>query len=390
MREYRWALPSVLLGDGQEGRPVKRSMRDWVVDTVMFLLAAGLALVTIPEVSHLPEERLLAEQVVGALSCAALWLRRRWPVALSGVLTTVSSYFVLAGGASVVALFTATVHRPVKVSAWLLAYNLVSVIPYAIIHPDKDLKFEGTIVLGVVIALLFYTWGILVRQTRQQLMRSLRREADEAAQQARRLERERIAREMHDVLAHRLSILSLHAGALEFRPDAPPAEIARAAAAIRDSAHRALQDLREVIGLLRRPEDTQATPERPQPTLDDVAGLVEECRQAGMDVRLALEASSVPEGLGRSVYRIVQEALTNARKHAPGAPVTVEIAGGPGEGLTVRVRNPVPARVGRGLPGSGSGLIGLTERAELLGGRLTHGHTARGDFLLEAWLPWSA
>jgi signal transduction histidine kinase len=102
-----------------------------------------------------------------------------------------------------------------------------------------------------------------------------------------------------------------------------------------------------------------------------------------------VEPSQVPDGTGRAAYRIVQEGLTNARKHAPGAAVTVEVGGAAGHGLTVDVRNPWPS-AGRPLviPGAGTGLIGLAERATLAGGRLSHGRGADDEFLLTAWLPW--
>jgi signal transduction histidine kinase len=96
----------------------------------------------------------------------------------------------------------------------------------------------------------------------------------------------------------------------------------------------------------------------------------------------------VPAATGRTVYRIAQEGLTNARKHAPGAEVTVTVRGGPGEGLTVDVRNPAPGGPVTGVPGSGQGLIGLNERATLAGGRLEHGKTEDGGFALRSWLPW--
>lgn len=390
MTEYRWALPSVLLGDGEEGRPVKRSTRDWIVDTVMFLLACTVALLTVPELSGDPEPLQLTEQVIGALTCAAVWLRRRWPVTLSLVLTLLSTGLMLVGGAAVVALFTVAVHRPFKVSGVVLAINLLTNLPYAHMRTEPDFGYWGTVVFGAAIALTVFAWGLLVR-ARRQLVWSLRKQAGIAAEEAKRLERERIAREMHDVLAHRLSMLSLHAGALEFRPDAPSEEIARAAGAVRSSAHQALQDLREVIGVLRHSSgEEDPVPDRPQPTLSDVRSLVAECHEAGMAVTLTMPELDVPEGLGRNVYRIVQEALTNARKHAGGAPVTVGVSGGRGDGLTVEVRNPVGVRLGPRIPGAGAGLIGLTERAELSGGRLDHGADADGDFLVKAWLPWTS
>jgi signal transduction histidine kinase len=213
---------------------------------------------------------------------------------------------------------------------------------------------------------------------------------------------------MHDVLAHRISLLSVHAGALEFRPDAPPEEIARAAGVIRASAHAALQELREVIGLLRESDDHsgdggegpgKAAPERPQPTLAHVPQLVEESREAGMHVRFSLEladSGSVPDAVGRTVYRIVQEGLTNVRKHAPASLVDVQIASDPDGPLTVSVvsrpavgatapaATTAPAPL---LPGTGTGLVGLAERVSLAGGRLEHGPGPDGGYVLRATLP---
>ncbi|UBU16767.1 sensor histidine kinase [Nonomuraea gerenzanensis] len=405
--EYRWALPSVLLGDGGAGGRVRRSTRDWIVDILMFLLACGLTFLSLVELDaqRQPELLVLIEQVTGALSCVAVWLRRRWPVALAIVTALLSSYLEMIGGASVVALFTVAVHRPFKISGPVTLLNLLTLAPYVILRPQTDLDRSWAAALGVAIVLTVFAWGIVIR-ARRQLVWSLRQRADSAAEEAKRLERERIAREMHDVLAHRISMLSLHAGALEFRPDAPPVEIARAAGAIRTNAHLALQDLREVIGVLRHSSsgegegegdggDGGTVPERPQPTLADLPALVEECRHAGMDVRLDLRADGAPAGLGRNLYRIVQEALTNARKHAGGAPVTVTVEGAPGRRLSVEVRNPLGLRhgarlpgAGARIPGAGAGLIGLTERAELAGGRLEHGATPEGEFLVRAWLPW--
>lgn len=366
---------------------MRRSTRDWVIDTLMFLAACLIALITVPELENQPDPVLLAEQVLGALSCAAVWLRRRWPVTLAIVTALLSATFTLVGGAAAVALFTVAVHRPFKISGPILLLNVITIFPIVYWRPDPELGVKWTFALTLALALLIFGWGVLIR-ARRQLVWSLHAQADGAAEEARRLERERIAREMHDVLAHRISILSLHAGALEFRPDAPPEEIAKAAGAIRGSAHQALQDLREVIGVLRGPGE-DATPERPQPTLADLPGLVEESRQAGMSVRLSLAVQDAPESLGRNAYRIVQEALTNARKHAPGAAVSVRLTGAPGDGLTIEVRNRVVGRVPHGIPGAGAGLIGLTERAELVGGRLRHGRTPDGHFRLEAWLPWA-
>jgi signal transduction histidine kinase len=198
---------------------------------------------------------------------------------------------------------------------------------------------------------------------------------------------------MHDVLAHRVSLLSLHAGALEFRPDAPAEEIAEAAGVIRTSAHAVMEELREVIGVLR--DGGEQGTERPQPTLCDIPGLVEESRAAGMHVTLEVETgeAEAPDGIGRTAYRIVQEGLTNARKHAPAAAVAVEVVveDGPALGVGVVSRRAVGATVAAAgaPPGSGTGLIGLSERVALAGGELRHGPDAAGDFVLRATLPWT-
>ena len=207
--------------------------------------------------------------------------------------------------------------------------------------------------------------------------------------EARQAERTRIAREMHDVLAHRISLLAVHAGALEFNPDASPEEIARAAAVIRESARAAQEELREVIGVLRTdpaaPASSETEPlEPPQPTLEDLAPLIEESRAAGMQVRLAtaLDPVALPPILGRTVYRVVQEGLTNVRKHAPEHVVTIAVVGGHHGGVRVSVTNqpavgradecPAPEHIG-----SGTGLVGLGERVALLGGTLESRPAAR-------------
>ncbi|MDP9861711.1 MULTISPECIES: sensor histidine kinase [Streptosporangium] len=400
MTEYRWLLPAVLHGDPGEGQPgVRRSTRDWAVDMFVFLGAAGTGLLmalALRSDTSTPQPILLADQVVGALACAAVWLRRRWPVGLALALLPVSLLSSVATGPVCVALFTVAVHRPLKFAALTGGLHLLTLAPYLCWRPDPELPFWVEFTVAALLYVLLVIWGMFVR-ARRQLVLTLRERAERAeveaelrVERARHLERERIAREMHDVLAHRLSLLSVHAGALEYRPDMEPHDVARTAGVIRAGAHQALQDLREVIGVLRiAPEGT--TPDRPQPTLADLTGLVEESRLAGMEVTLDMRVSDpaeAPARLGRNAYRITQEGLTNARKHAADAPVGVTVAGGPGDGLTVEIRNPVT--VGQAIPGSGSGLIGLTERAELMGGRLDYGRGPDGRFRLRAWLPWAA
>jgi signal transduction histidine kinase len=195
---------------------------------------------------------------------------------------------------------------------------------------------------------------------------------------------------MHDVLAHRLSLLSVHAGALEFHPDAPAEEVAEAAGVIRQSAKTALEELRSVIGVLREDSGESLT-QAPQPTLADLAALVEESEAAGMRITARIElgdAAPAAAAVGRTAYRIAQEGLTNARKHAPGAAVTLTVRAPDGD-LQVEVRSLAPVAVAAAAPppGTGTGLIGLAERVSLAGGTLEHGVDPDGAFVLRASLP---
>ncbi|WP_030675767.1 sensor histidine kinase [Streptomyces cellulosae] len=402
----RWLLPSAVLRDLDEpgpgsprsGRRPRRTARDWIVDFSFFLVAVFVGMLGADSLTKDPATSpALADfdQVLGALACAAVWLRRRWPVALAVAMVPVGFLSSTAGGAAAVSLFTLAVHRPLRYVAWTGGISAALVPAYFWLRPDPEMTYPLAVVFGVLLTALVVAWGLLARAKRQ-LMLSLRDRARRAetearlrAEQAQRLARAAIAREMHDVLAHRLTLLSVHAGALEFRPDAPREEVVRAAGVIRESAHEALQDLREIIGVLRAGESDDAG--RPQPTLGALDVLVAESREAGMKVTLdsrVTDPGTVPASVGRTAYRIAQEGLTNARKHAPGTEVTVSVTGAPGEGLTVSVRNPPPEGEVPHVPGSGQGLIGLTERATLTGGRLEHGPERDGGFGVRAWLPW--
>ena len=163
---------------------------------------------------------------------------------------------------------------------------------------------------------------------------------------------------------------------------------------IRDSAHLALEDLREILGVLRagprEPDDRL----RPQPGLEHLDELIADARAAGVRITVVDLLKEAPPGaaLGRTVYRLVQEGLTNAGKHAPGSTVSIELSRAGDGDLHVVLANPLPVRPVRALPGAGAGLLGLAERVDLLGGRFEHGVHRDADgvltFRLEAWLPW--
>ncbi len=366
---------------------VRRSTRDWLVDAALFLLAAGFGLFaavmraggTAPLE---PDWLFTLDQVAGALSCAALWLRRRWPTALALVLVAVSAVSELSAGAMLVALFSVAVHRPVRISVSVYALSLVTAVGYTVLRPEPELPPEVGLTLGVALQSAMLAFGLFVHRHRELVDRA-RSEASLLAEQAQLRARESVAREMHDVLGHRLSLLSLHAGALEFHRDADRDDVTRAAAVIRQSARQAMEDLREVVGVLRAPEG-----ELPQPTIADIATLVAESGNAGMDVtHTDAVAGPVPDRIGRTAYRVVQEALTNARRHAPGAAVRVRVGGEVGDGLFVEVVN---TDVHLPKESYGHGLVGLAERVALAGGRLDHGRTSDGGWRVAAWLPWPA
>jgi signal transduction histidine kinase len=337
---------------------------------------------------------LVIDAIGAAMACVALWWRRRWPLGVGLAVVAIEVVSPAAGLAGVVALYTVAAYWRWQL-ALLVAAAQVALLPLGRAIQPQGLSptvyyLTGTFAPAVVIA-----WGMF-RRTRLQAQRERARRAEAEEQlrieQVRYAERTRIAREMHDVLAHRISLLSLHAGVLEFRPDAPPEEVARAAAVIRASAHQALEDLRAVIGVLRDGPGVPG-PEPPQPTLAALPGLLEESRAAGMRIRAEVglpDLAAVPDAIGRHALRIVQEALTNARKHATAAPVELRLDGAPGHGLTIEVRNPTPvlATAEPKIPGTGAGLLGLAERATLSGGRLEHGFDEHGQFRLHAWLPW--
>ena len=403
-------IPALLLADplgepdGNAVRPhgqVPRSVRDWVVDVSLVALALAFGAIVVADTAihpvPPPQPLVVVDVVSGVLGCLALWWRRRWPVGIALVLAAIGTYSDMVSGAVLIALFTVAVHRPLRTLLIVTGANLASFAAYVVVRPGVDGPQLMVVLVGLVLNAAAVAWGLFVRARRQLLLelrdRAVRAESEQRlrVEQARQLERTRIAREMHDVLAHRLSLLSMHAGALEFRPDAPPAEVARAVGVIRASARAALEDLRQVIGLLRDTADGAAG-DRPQPTLADVPALVEESRQAGLRVREEYELSDLttaPEVAGRTAYRVVQEGLTNVRKHAPGAVASVRVRADT-DGLDVEIVNPpwIGDKHDETLPSAGTGLIGLRERVGLAGGILEHGWTAAGEFRLHARLPW--
>jgi signal transduction histidine kinase len=379
-----------------------RTGRDRAVDGAGCLIAAVLgALFLSPTlrdtVEPLSTMRVVVDVSCGALACLSLWWRRRWALGVALACLALGTLSISATPAGLLALFSLAMHRPVRQTLLVAALWIPFTLVFAIYSPTTD---PLSVLLRVTpLALAVTAWGMFIRARRQLLLtlreRALRAEADQRLHEdrARMAERTRIAREMHDVLAHRISLLALHAGGLEVRPDLPPAEVRETAELLRSTARQALEELRGVIGVLREEPGQEPVPPTPQPTLSDIRRLVEETRQAGpkIDFEMLVEhADALPGALGRDAYRIVQEALTNIGKHASGAAARVRVTGAPGGGLHVSVRNRQRVHAGGGptLPGSGAGLLGLQERVALTGGTLVHGPDGSGDFVVEAELQW--
>ncbi|MEU3600555.1 sensor histidine kinase [Streptomyces sp. NPDC006798] len=199
-------------------------------------------------------------------------------------------------------------------------------------------------------------------------------------------ERTTIARELHDVVAHHMSVVAIQAEAAPYRVENPPEELEKAFATIRENAVAALTELRRILGVVRA-EDYEA-PDAPQPVLADLGRLLENVRETGLDAEKVVTGSvrPLPQGVELSAYRIVQEALSNALRHAPGATARVEVSYVLG-GLGLRVVNTPPEGPVKPSPGAGHGITGMRERVAMLGGELTAGPTADGGYEVAAFVP---
>ncbi|WP_228087273.1 sensor histidine kinase [Cellulosimicrobium cellulans] len=203
-------------------------------------------------------------------------------------------------------------------------------------------------------------------------------------ERARHQERTQIAREMHDALAHRLSVTAMHASVLRHRTDLGAADRDEAVAALHDSSRQALADLRELLTYARGP--SRSDDDQPQPTLDRLDELVAETPLARTDCAVDLER--LPPTVSRHSFRIVQECLTNARRHAPGQRVDVAISGAPGRELAIVVRNPL-AGPREGPPRPGLGVIGMQERARAVGGSVSV-RPGDDEHVVSVTIPWPA
>jgi signal transduction histidine kinase len=337
--------------------------------------------------------------LVSLTLCAPLVLRTRLPLTAwtaSAIATlwahsVVPPHSLMAGAyvpAGVIVYVLCLYAVAVRCELWaVVGTGAVTVAGAAFIYPP-------TVVTAIFVGAATIFAGLIVRSrrgSREQLAVVERRHEGERALLE---ERQRIARELHDVVAHHMSVIAIQAEAAPYKIADPPEELAESFADIRASALSGLSELRRVLGVLRNDEPDTA----PQPGLDDLDGLLESARSGGVTVTAAVSGTPrpLPEGVDLSAYRILQEALSNAMRHAPGSAVRVLVCYGEAA-LQVEVRNAGSAsgaqatgalHNGAGLSlGSGHGIIGMRERAAMLGGHLRAGPTTDGEFLVTAALP---
>ena len=315
----------------------------WLLPVILVLNAAGMSI----------------SVLVFATYFYATWARSRGHVAAIGILAALS-------GVSPVPIFTRG----------------------DMIGPLSTLAVT-VLVVAVTLATGMYT------STHRALMSELRQRAEEAQtgraaaeEAARRAERTHIAREMHDIVAHKISLVAMHAGALEVNPNLDREQVQASAGLIRETATTALNELREVLGVLRSDADEKA-PLAPQPTWDDVRRLVVTSQEAGLSVDLFdFIDDPVPDSLARTAYRVVQEGLTNIHKHALHTKARVALIGEPGTDLVIEVSNVLPKGFTTTLPGARMGLSGIETRVTHAGGTITSGPTDDGRFEVKAVIPW--
>jgi signal transduction histidine kinase len=341
--------------------------------------------------------------VVVLLSWLPLTVRESWPLPVLGaVLTADTVHIALAGhahpatatlpAATMLALYTVATRYPARV-AWTAAAAAgitqftVALLSYP--HAGPDLLYLNWAVVPTAL-------GLLIRERRERIAAAEQRaEAAEHSRQAEAdrqvtAERIRIARELHDVLAHHIAVVNAQAGVAQYLLRADPAAADTALTGIAANTRAALDELRATLGLLRADGDTPSDPRAPAPTIEHLGRLLDSFTDAGMRLTVTVhgEPGSLSGPADLAFYRIVQEALTNAAKHAPGSDVCLSI-GWSAASVHLTVSNTGPAAAPQGLmnEGTGHGLIGMRERAAAAGGTVSAGPAAAGSYRVTVTLP---
>jgi signal transduction histidine kinase len=278
--------------------------------------------------------------------------------------------------------------RP-RAAAWMWALTaLYGILADTLFGSGRHGTNTGPMLAVSAFVLLAVTVWHIRRHAEQEVTAQQTVTAHERSRRTLLEERTTIARELHDVVAHHMSVVAIQAEAAPYRVENPPPELEQAFATIRENAVAALTELRRVLGVVRA-EDYEA-PDAPQPTLADLHGLLANVRDAGLEVEKVVTGAvrELPQGVELSAYRIVQEALSNTLRHAPGASARVEIGYVLG-GLGLRIVNgppPNPSLI-KPSPGAGHGITGMRERVSMLNGEMTAGRTDDGGYEVAVFLP---
>ncbi|MFK0106256.1 sensor histidine kinase [Streptomyces sp. NPDC091217] len=278
--------------------------------------------------------------------------------------------------------------RP-RTAAWMWVLTAVYGVVAQGLTNDQYVNFDTVELLFLsALALLGVTVRHIRSDARQEVTAQQTVTAHERSRRTLLEERTTIARELHDVVAHHMSVVAIQAEAAPYRVENPPPELEKAFVTIRENAVAALTELRRVLGVVRA-EDYEA-PDAPQPTLADLDALLANVREAGLTVDKGMTGAvrELPQGVELSAYRIVQEALSNTLRHAPGASARVEIGYVIG-GLGLRIVNGPPPRTAllKPSPGAGHGITGMRERVSMLNGEMTAAPTAEGGYEVTVFLP---
>ncbi|MFH9732825.1 sensor histidine kinase [Streptomyces sp. NPDC017260] len=280
--------------------------------------------------------------------------------------------------------------RP-RTAAWMWALTAAYSLFAETVIGDGEYNTSAPMLLLSALALLMVAVRHVRREARQEVTAQRTVTAHERSRRTLLEERTTIARELHDVVAHHMSVVAIQAEAAPYRVENPPEELERAFATIRENAVAALTELRRVLGVVRA--EGYEAPDAPQPTLADLDALLDNVRDAGLSVEKAVTGAvrELPPGVELSAYRIVQEALSNSLRHAPGATARVEVSYVLG-GLGLRIVNgsmPQPSLV-KPSPGAGHGITGMRERVSMLDGEMTVGPTDDGGYEVAVFLPFTA
>ncbi|MEE1618080.1 sensor histidine kinase [Brachybacterium sp. J153] len=337
---------------------------------------------------------LLQSAAIGVGGVALLWRHRHWRWLLPVLL--VLNAFAWSVVLLVVVPYCYATRSPRRLPTFLVAVlaalSGLAPLSWTELGDDQLVGATGAALTVLIVAASAATG--MYTATRRMLLAQLRQRAEQAESgqavaqdQARRAERTRIAREMHDIVAHKISLVALQAGALEVNPSLDREQVQQSAALIRETATTALSELREVLGVLRG--DGEEAPLAPQPTWEDVRRLVVTSQEAGISVDLFdFIDDPVPDALARTVYRVVQEGLTNIHKHALHTRARVALIGEPGTDMVVEISNVLPKGFTTDLPGARMGLSGIETRVTHAGGTITSGPTDDGRFEVKAVIPW--